>query len=157
MARVYFDSTLFIAILAQEEPRATNVKSLLAELSRSRTAIYTSILSIAECSVSLMRVGGDATKALELIHDIAKVQSITEEIALATARLEAQLIQLCPPGERTAGKRRHRRWDCFHMATALDVKCAELYSFDQDYSSMSATCSLAIACPEPIAKNPTLF
>ena len=156
MARVYFDSTLFLSILANE-PTANSVRQLLTELGNSRTGIYTSILTIAECCVGSLRANGDPNKPLELIYDIAKVQSITEDIAISTARIEAKMILLCPPGEKEPTKRRRRRWDCFHMATALDLKCTALYSFDEDYGKMAEQCGLPILCSYPESKNRTLF
>jgi hypothetical protein len=66
---------------------------------------------------------------------LARIQTITREIALTAARLEADLIKKMKPGdlsdEQRIGQNRRRKWDCFHIATALELNCRYLYALDE--------------------------
>jgi predicted nucleic acid-binding protein len=156
MPQVYFDSSIFLAVLGLESS-AGEIRNLLAELSQSRTKIYTSIITVAECCVGSIKADGDPNRALELIYEIAKVQSVTESIAVATARIEAQMIKSTATLKKDVIARRGRRWDCFHMATALEMQCSVLYSTDNHFGSIASYADLKIQCKKPEARNPGLF
>jgi hypothetical protein len=65
---------------------------------------------------------------------LARIQTITREISLMAAKLEAELIQKMKPDDLTEeeriGQNRRRKWDCFHIATALELNCQYLYALD---------------------------
>lgn len=68
------------------------------------------------------------------IAKLARVQTITREISLTVARLEAEIIRKMRPNELTEeeriGQNRRRKWDCFHIATAIELGCSDLYTLD---------------------------
>lgn len=157
---VDLDSSVFLAILKADpsEQYAGSIQGLFAELSQSRTIVQTSILTIQECSVSFALNHSDPRKALDLIDSIARVQSITEEIALASASLEARMrSHATDRGASIPEDNRRRKWDCFHLATALEFKCHTLYAIDSHLSRIVANLSLPIKASLPKPNNPTLF
>jgi predicted nucleic acid-binding protein len=134
MADCYFDTSVFLAIL-NGEPSAVAIRALLRELKRERAKIYTSIITVQEISVQAFRSGGRADALCAEISKLARIQNITREIALTAARLEADLIKKMKPGdlsdEQRIGQNRRRKWDCFHIATALELNCRYLYALDE--------------------------
>jgi hypothetical protein len=48
---------------------------------------------------------------------------------LTAAKLEAQMIDLTPERDRVENRR--RKWDCFHMVTAMTLGRTNLYSTDE--------------------------
>lgn len=133
MADCYFDTSIFLAIL-NGEPSAVSIRALLRELKRERARIYTSIITVQEVSVQAFRGGGRADALCAEISKLARIQTVTREIAMTAARLEADLIQKMKPTDLTEeqriGQNRRRKWDCFHIATALELSCGQLYSLD---------------------------
>ena len=57
----------------------------------------------------------------------------TKETALTAAKFEAQLIDIIRPRDdrEKAAENRRRRWDCFHIATAVELGCEALYAGDK--------------------------
>ncbi|HTX41491.1 MAG TPA: type II toxin-antitoxin system VapC family toxin [Acidobacteriaceae bacterium] len=133
MADCYFDTSVFLAIL-NGEPSAVSIRALLRELKRDKLKIYTSIITVQEVAVQAFRGGGRADALCAEISKLARIQTITREVALTAARLEAELIQKMKPADLTVeekiGQNRRRKWDCFHIATALELHCQRLYSMD---------------------------
>jgi predicted nucleic acid-binding protein len=123
---VYFDSSVFLAIFVGSDPQ---IKELLKELRRDKIRIYTSIVTIQEVSVQTFRKGFSASDNYTKVNKLARIQGITKEIALTAAKLEAQIIDQTAPKEREDNKR--RKWDCFHVATAMELGCRTLYASDE--------------------------
>lgn len=133
MADCYFDTSIFLAILNGEQS-AASIRALLRELKHDRAKIYTSIITVQEVSVQAFRGGGRADALCAEISKLARIQTITREISLTAAKLEAELIQKMKPADVTEeeriGQNRRRKWDCFHIATALELNCRYLYALD---------------------------
>jgi predicted nucleic acid-binding protein len=133
MSTCYFDTSVFLAIL-NGEATATSVRALLRELKHEKVRIYTSIITVQEASVQVFRAGGRADDLHAQIAKLARIQTITREISLTSARLEAEIIRKMRPHELSEeeriGQNRRRKWDCFHIATALELNCAYLYTLD---------------------------
>jgi predicted nucleic acid-binding protein len=129
----YFDTSVFLALLNGEQS-AAEVRALLRELKRDKSKIYTSIVTIQEVSVAALRAGGRADSLHAEISKFARIQTITREIALCAAQLEADILKKMKKAdlseEERIGNNRRRKWDCFHIATALELHCRLLYSFD---------------------------
>jgi predicted nucleic acid-binding protein len=143
---VYFDTSIFLEMAAKRSKHKKNIRALLKELTDERAKIYTSIITVQEVSVASYREGTPAKDTYGDIKSIAKVYGITKEIALTSAKNEAQLKDMAA---REQGKRditkpetedqkldrvcenRRRKWDCFHLATAQAMGCPELYSTDE--------------------------
>jgi len=123
-APVYFDSSVFLSIFMGESS-GPSIKQLLQELTRDKTKIYTSIITIQEVSVRAFRKGARPTDNSKL----ARIHGLTKEMALSAAKFEAQLIDRTPLKEREDNKR--RKWDCFHIATALELGCRTFYATDE--------------------------
>jgi predicted nucleic acid-binding protein len=54
---------------------------------------------------------------------------VTKDIALKAAKFEAQIIDQTAVKDREDNKR--RKWDCFHIATALALGCDSFYTCDE--------------------------
>ena len=134
MSICYFDTSVFLAVL-KGEPTAVGVRGLLRELRHEKVKIYTSILTIQEASVAAIRAGSDPGSLHAEISKFAKIQTITREIAITASILEGQILQkmskLDLSEEERIGHNRRRKWDCFHIATALELHCRRIYTFDE--------------------------
>ena len=66
------------------------------------------------------------------VHAAVHNSGITKDVALTAARLEAHLTDLVqsPSDREQVKENRRRKWDCFHVATALDRNCGILYALD---------------------------
>jgi predicted nucleic acid-binding protein len=125
---VYFDSSVFLSIFMGESS-GPSIKQLLKELTREKTKIYTSIITIQEVSVHTFRQGARQTDNYSKVSKLARIHGLTKEMALGAARFEAQLIDRTPVKEREDNKR--RKWDCFHIATAVELGCRTFYATDE--------------------------
>jgi predicted nucleic acid-binding protein len=123
---VYFDSSVFLAIFMGSD---SAIKALLKELRRDKIRIYTSIVTIQEVSVQTFRKGFPAADNYAKVSKLARIQGVTKEIALTAAKLEAQIIDQTAVKDREDNKR--RKWDCFHVATAMELGCRTLYASDE--------------------------
>lgn len=161
MNACYFDTSVFLAIL-NGEPTGPGIRALLRELKAEKTKIYTSIITAQEASVEVLRHGGKADDVYAQIDKLARIQTITKEIAQKAARLEAEVIAKIRPSdlaeEERIGLNRRRKWDCFHIATALDLRCGVLYALDHKLLNRKQHLGLpGIAFLEPIPSKMELF
>ncbi len=161
MSTCYFDTSVFLAIL-NGEATATSVRALLRELKQEKTRIYTSIITVQEASVQVFRAGGRPDEMHAQVAKLARIQTITRDISLTSARLEAEIIRNLRPQELTeeerVGQNRHRKWDCFHIATAIELGCTELYTLDGKMINRKAHLNLSSpAFLHPIPRRITLF
>ena len=132
MRTVYFDTSIFLAIF-NGESAARDIGQLLRELKKERTRIYTSIVTVQEVSVAAYRHGGSGDDNHTKVSKLARVAGITKDVALTAAKLEAHLTDLghSSRDREQAKENRRRKWDCFHVATALDRNCDILYALDE--------------------------
>lgn len=105
-----------------------SIKELLKELRRDKVRIYTSIITIQEVSVLPYRKGAQAADNYSKVSKLSRIEGITKDIALGAARLEAQIIDQTRVKDREDNKR--RRWDCFHIATAMALGCRSFFALD---------------------------
>ncbi len=127
MEPAYFDTSVFLAIF-NGEPTARGIRGLLRELKRDKVRIYTSIITVQEVSVLSFRAGRPFDDNHSKVGKLARIYTITREVALTAAKLEAQVIDQTPVRDQLDNKR--RKWDCFHIATAMFLECRELFSVD---------------------------
>jgi predicted nucleic acid-binding protein len=160
VSSVYFDSSVFLAI-SKGEPSASGIGELIRELKTSRTRIVTSILSVQEVSVASYRKGTVAVDHHSRIHRLSRILSITKDVALTAAKFEAAIKDDAAPRkankEQEADNKR-RKWDCFHIATALVNSCDALYSLHTKMllrKQQFGITQMAFLKPEP--KGLTLF
>src|SRR5687767_5738219 len=135
MTPVYFDTSVFLCVLAKQ-PQAPQVKTLLAELRADKVRIYTSILTVQEVAVSSFSHGGVFLDYHTKLARLARIKGVTRDIALTAAKFEAAIIAAAlkvakkSEAERIKDNRR-RKFDCFHLATAVALGCADFYAFDE--------------------------
>src|SRR5713226_6093743 len=142
---IYFDTSIFIEMATRRSKQRKLVRELLADFQERRVRVYTSILTVQEMSVSIHRRGTVSRDILGDIKSIARVYTLTKEVALTAGKIEAELKDIA---DKEAAKRdktkpltlqqeidrvcenRRRKWDCFHIATALVLECETMYSTD---------------------------
>jgi hypothetical protein len=87
---------------------------------------------------------------------MARIQTITREIALTAAKLEAQMLDLTPQKDQIENRR--RKWDCFHIAMTMTLGCSALYTTDQAMLARQAKLSIrGIRFMEPLPQALELF
>lgn len=124
----YFDSSLWVAILA-EETTVDDVTTLIQEIKRDRGRILTSILTLTEISVrAYSQDPQKVTEGMTLVSAAAAICNLTQEVALLTAKIEAQFMTSVWSAE---GANLRRRWDALHLATAAPFKADVFYTFDK--------------------------
>ena len=96
MASVYFDSSVFLAIIGNEKS-AAKIKSLLAELKKKKSRIVTSIVTVQEVSVRVYQRGTIARDNHGMVSKLARILAIDKEIALTAAKYEAHLLDAFKP------------------------------------------------------------
>jgi predicted nucleic acid-binding protein len=161
MKSAYFDTSVFLAILNGEDTGA-NIRALLRELKKDKVRIYTSILTVQEVSVQSFQAGQSYDDNHAKVNKLARVFTITREIALTCAKLEALMKDHMKKSELTEeeriGQNRRRKWDCFHIATAMCLECNFLYSLDDGMLARRAQFSLgSIQFSKPIPSKMDLF
>ncbi|MFZ0295318.1 MAG: hypothetical protein WAL52_17035 [Candidatus Sulfotelmatobacter sp.] len=86
-APVYFDSSVFLSIFMGESS-GPSVKQLLHELTRDKTKIYTSIITIQEVSVHAFRKGSRPTDNYSKVSKLARIHGLTKEMALSATECQ---------------------------------------------------------------------
>ena len=142
---VYFDTSIFVEMGKRNSKYKKRLKVLLQDLGERRIRIYTSALTVQEVSVAAHRKGAIPRDTIADVRDIARIYTVTKEVALTAAKREAELKDIAeeeeskrdptkPPTEQQKIDRicenRRRKWDCFHIATAQKLGCDTLYSTD---------------------------
>ena len=139
MTSAYFDTNVFLDIFL-DSPAAPGIRALLRELKRDKVRLYTSIITVQEVSVLSFRAGRTFDDNHSKVNKIARIQTITREIALTAAKLEAQILDSTQ--RKHPEENRRRKWDCFHMATAMALGCQALYSTDHGDASKAKSLSI---------------
>jgi predicted nucleic acid-binding protein len=149
---VYFDTSVFLDIFAKTSPNKQAIFSLLGELNENKITIYTSILTVEEASVLTYRRGHVVHDNHVLINKMARIWGIDRQIALTTAKHEADIRDLFKEKNDEAEMKQKRRWDCFHIATAQVRECTHLYTTDPGMIKRKTQLSipdLKIVFPKP--------
>jgi predicted nucleic acid-binding protein len=155
MTAAYFDTNVFMDIFLGSDA-APGIRALLRELKHDKVRIYTSIITVQEVSVLSFRAGRPFDDNHAKVNKMDRIQTITREIALTAAKLEAQMIDLTPQKDQIENRR--RKWDCFHIATAIALGCSVLYTTDQGMLAKQARLSIrGIRFMEPLPQKLELF
>ncbi|MGA7411386.1 MAG: type II toxin-antitoxin system VapC family toxin [Bryobacteraceae bacterium] len=155
MTAAYFDTSVFIDIFLAADT-APGIRALLRELKHDKVRIYTSIITVQEVSVLSFRAGRPFDDNHAKVNKMARIQTITREIALTAAKLEAQILDLTPSRDQVENRR--RKWDCFHVATAMALGCSVLYTTDKPMLAKQGRLKLSgISFLEPLPRGLTLF
>jgi predicted nucleic acid-binding protein len=150
---VYFDSSVFLAIF-MGEASGLSIKELLKELRRDKIRIYTSIVTIQEVSVQTFRKRAAAADNYTKVNKLARIHGITKEIALTAAKLEAQILDEMKPKDRE--ENRQRKWDCFHLATAMELGCRTFYGLDDKQLARGRRFCAGVWFGKPVPPNLSL-
>jgi len=139
----YFDSSVFLAIFNGDPTWGPQIKSLLREMRQEKDRVHTSIVTVQEVSVlsyvalgakQLARASDKVTgdENYVKVDRIARIHGITRDVALLAAKLEAmmRLRMQTMTKEQKAALSPRRKWDCFHIATALEMNCRCVYTLD---------------------------
>lgn len=152
---VYFDSSVFLAIF-MGEASGPDIKELLKELRRDKIRVYTSVITIQEVSVKGFRQGQVPSDNYSKVSRLARIEGITKDIALDAARLEAQIIDQTKVRDREDNKR--RKWDCFHIATALALGCRTFFALDERLLNRGTQLKItSTAFGKPVPRSLSLF
>ncbi|MQA29227.1 MAG: PIN domain-containing protein [Luteitalea sp.] len=160
MTSVYFDTSVFVALFGGKD--GPTIKGLLRELKQDKVKIYTSILTVQEVSVAAFMRGSVVTDNHTKVSKLARIYGITKEIALTAAKYEAVVREAAKgSGERPEDteQNRRRKWDCFHMATAVAMHCQTVYTLDNQFATKRRQLGLetVISVSPPTQKRPSLF
>jgi predicted nucleic acid-binding protein len=141
----YLDTSIFLEMAGNNVKLKKRIRELLEELSDEKVRLYTSVITVQELAVATYRMGAVPRDTYADINSIARIYTVTKDVAMTAAKREAELKDLA---ERGSGKRgskravtpdeklericenRRRKWDCFHLATAQITGCGELYTTD---------------------------
>jgi predicted nucleic acid-binding protein len=161
MKAAYFDTSVFLAILNGEDA-GFGIRALLRELKKDKVRIYTSILTVQEVSVQSFQAGQSYDDNHAKVNKLARVYTISREIALTCAKLEASMKDHMNKAQLTEeeriGQNRRRKWDCFHIATAMCLECNFLYSLDDGMLARRAQFSISnIQFSKPLPSRMELF
>lgn len=154
MASAYFDTSVFLAIMARQ-PQAAKVRSLLAELKADKVRIYTSILTVQEISVTSFMHSEMFADHHARLAALARIVGVTKEIAMTAAKFEAAILmdaKKSPQKRQVIVDNRRRKFDCFHLATALAHNCTRFYALDEKFTNRCRSLGitkLAVLAPEP--------
>jgi len=127
---VYFDTSVFLDIFTKSSPNRLEIFNLLRELKESKVTIFTSILTVEEASVLTYRRGHIAYDNHAAINKMAKIWGIDRDVAMTTAKHEADIRDMFHKSKTQEEMKDRRRWDCFHIATAQVRECSHLYTTD---------------------------
>lgn len=158
MAAAYFDTSVFLAVLAKQ-PQAAKVRSLLDELRADKVRIYTSILTLQEVSVSSFMHSQMFADHHTKLAALARIVGVTKEIALTAAKFEAAILmeaKKSAPKADVLFDNRRRKFDCFHIATALAHNCTRLYAFDGKFGPRCKSLGLELLVLTPEPHKPSL-
>lgn len=121
------------------------IRTLLKDLQDHKARIYTSAITVQELSVASHRRGAVARDTVGDVRSIARVYTVTKEVAITAAKREAEIKDITESEERKRSthkpltreqeiervcENRRRKWDCFHIATAQVLGCTQMYSTD---------------------------
>ena len=155
MRPVYFESSVFISIF-MNDPTASKIKELLIELKREKTRVYTSIIAVQEVSVMSYRKGTLAQDNYSKIDKLARIEGVTKDIALTAAKYEAHILDQTEKRDQQDNKR--RKWDCFHIATAVALGCSVIYTADEGQHKRKAQFNLSgLTFLYPVPSKPGLL
>jgi predicted nucleic acid-binding protein len=125
---VYFDTSVFLDILVGNPSTGPAILALLKELKRDRIRIYTSIVTVQEVSVLSFRKGTLAVDYHTKVAKLARIYGITRTGALTAAKYEAHILDQAKADSDES--RTSHKIDCFHIATAVELRCRALYATD---------------------------
>lgn len=153
--RVYLDSNVLLAYLANEDGRASVVASILEDATAKGMKLVTSVLSIAEVAyISTDRAGTNLLGSEEAIDQLwapsspinvvgvsAKVARNARTIIRKSKSLEMKVVK--PP-------------DAIHLASAIAADCDRLYTYERESTRLQWERLTELSVVEPFVGEPRL-
>ena len=144
--RIYFDSSVYLALLNSEPGRVNIAASLVREAEQGRLQILTSAISLAE--VAFFKTEGSTGELAEIDR---RIDSLLQNSRVTT------LIQFTPgigvrarefvrsqPGRRA----KLSVLDSIHLASAAAAVVDRFYAYDRDFSPFADVVRFSIGQPE---------
>ena len=89
------------------------------------------------------------------VGKLARIETITRDIVLTAAKFEATVKDAL--GTTIPQDNRRRKWDCFHLATAITTGCHTFYALDQHFTARKTQLGLtSLDVREPSPVKPVL-
>jgi predicted nucleic acid-binding protein len=152
---VYLDSSVFLDVFEGRDEDG-QIRALFKELKKKKAKVHTSIITIEEVSVSNFRKGRMTNQNYEKVHKFARIEGIDRDVALTTAKFEAALLDSTAKlsDQEKAAENKRRRWDLFHIATAVSLGCSTFYCSDKGYQQRKERLGIrALQFLEPRPEN----
>ena len=153
--RVYLDSNVLIAYVADEEGRAGVVQSVLEDAREERIDLITSVLSITEVAyISSGQAGGDPVGSQDAIDQLwVPASPITVVDVSARVALEARAIIR---QSKTLGTRVVKPADAIHLASASIQQCDRLFTYESESTRGKWEDLVHVRVAEPFLDEPRL-
>jgi len=131
--RLYWDASVFIALIQNEVGRAETCARLFSDAEAGRFQIFTSVLTIAECSGG-RAVANMAERELHLLNEA--IRGFMEHACLTMIQVDRAIAEhaqsLQQWGRRELG-RRLPPTDAIHLASAIRARASVLHTYDDDH------------------------
>lgn len=138
--RVYLDANVLIAYLADEPGRADVIQAVLHDARNGRTALFTSVLSIAEVAyISAHHSDAPASHAdARGVDDEAAIDELWYpaspigllDVSVMVAREARKIIRQA----KSSGMRGIRSADAIHLASATVYRCDRFFTYENEAS-----------------------
>ena len=153
--RVYLDSNVLIAYVADEEGRAGVVQSVLEDARGKKIELITSVLSITEvASISTDQAGGDPVGSQESLDQLwVPASPINVVDVSARVALEARAIIR---HSKRHGTRAVKPADAIHLASASIQQCDRLFTYESESTRSKWEDLIHLRVAEPFLDEPRL-
>lgn len=150
--RLYFDSSVYLALLNSEPERATIVEALVEDAERESVRIFTSTITLAE--VAFFRTAGDplALSVMdEQIDALVRNPRITTHIEFSEA-IAVRARQFVRSSEGRVATL--SVLDAIHLASAAAANVDHFFAYDSDFGPFGRIVDFQIS--EPVVARPRL-
>ena len=153
--RVYLDSNVLIAYVADEEGRAGVVQSVLEDARQEKIDLITSVLSITEVAyISTDQAGDDPVGSQDAIDQLwvpASPISVVDVSARVALEARAIVRQSKGPGTRVV-----KPADAIHLASASIQQCDRLFTYESESTRRQWEGLVHVRVAEPFLDEPRL-
>ena len=153
--RVYLDSNVLIAYVADETDRASVVASLLRDARNEKIELHTSVLSITEVAfVSTDEAGGDPLGSEDEIDQLwvpASPINLVDVSAKITREARAIIRK-----SKSASVKVVKPADAIHLASATIIGCDRLYTYESETTRRQWRDLIGLNVDEPFLDEPRL-
>ncbi len=153
--RVYLDSNVLIAYVANEESRAGLVQSMLDDARDEKIELLTSVLSITE--VAYVATDHDETDRIDSVEAIDELWTPSSpidviDISIKVAREARAIIRQ----SKSRGMKVIKPADAIHLASASIHDCDRLFTYESEPSRRQWAKLIQLTVAEPFLDEPRL-